>query len=355
MLHEWDDRAAQGRPLFASGDCDPRPDGGHPAVDVLERRLPARRADVPRKRVVLSVLLPARGGEACLSRPTSRPGQPAGRVRLTTRQRQRRSSDDLDGHPAGARCRTGSVGPLGDADDDGRRLGTPARDDRRIRRATRHPHHARLGDDRDVPDRHDLRRSRSGGRAVEGRGVRQARHARPADPVRRDPRPRWRRFRALGRGDDGRARGPRPIGLLRLLRLPRERRPVDGGRLVQDGRHRHDPPRRLRRDPGPLEGPRQVRRRVDLDRRARERPHGPSRRARGRGDRGARREVVRAPAGGDRLPGGQDCERRRVARVPGPEFREMVAAGAVRSRRRDPEDGGRQVPQDRLARGFATA
>src|SRR4026209_1870219 len=62
---------------------------------------------------------------------------------------------------------------------------------------------------------------------------------------------------------------------------------ADGRRLVPDGGHRHDRPRRLRRDAGPGEGPRQVRRRVDLDGRPRERADGASRRGRGGGDRGA--------------------------------------------------------------------
>ena len=47
---------------------------------------------------------------------------------------------------------------------------------------------------------------------------------------------------------------------------------------------------------------------------------------------------------------GQTRRRRRAAGVPGAELRQVVAPGAVRGRRRDPEDGGRQVPQDRAAR-----
>ena len=38
-----------------------------------------------------------------------------------------------------------------------------------------------------------------------------------------------------------------------------------------------------------------------------------------------------------------------------PELREVVAAGRVRVRRRDPEDGGRQVPQDGAARAVREA
>ena len=47
---------------------------------------------------------------------------------------------------------------------------------------------------------------------------------------------------------------------------------------------------------------------------------------------------------------GQTRDRRRAARVPRRRVREVVAAGRVRVRRRDPEDGGRQVPQDGAAR-----
>ena len=69
-------------------------------------------------------------------------------------------------------------------------------------------------------------------------------HAGPPDPVRRDPRERRGRLRPLGRRDDGRARGARPVDLVGVLRVRRGRRPLDGRRLVQDGRRRDDPPRR---------------------------------------------------------------------------------------------------------------
>ena len=71
---------------------------------------------------------------------------------------------------------------------------------------------------------------------------------------------------------------------------------------------------------------------------------------RGRGDRRSRREVVGAAARGRRAQGGRDGDRRRAARVPRAELREVVAARALRVRRRDPEDRGRQVPQDRASR-----
>ena len=49
---------------------------------------------------------------------------------------------------------------------------------------------------------------------------------------------------------------------------------------------------------------------------------------------------------------GQTADAGRAARVPGAELREMVAARALRDRRRDPEDGRRQVPQDCVERAI---
>ena len=83
-----------------------------------------------------------------------------------------------------------------------------------------------------------------------------------------------------------------------VLRRAGRRRSLDGRRLVQDRRHRHDRAERLHRDPGPLQGSRQVGWRVDLDGRARERADGASRHRRGSRDRDPGREVVGAAAGG---------------------------------------------------------
>ena len=47
--------------------------------------------------------------------------------------RHRGRADDLDGHPAGARRRAGQVGSLAVADDDRRRRGRAAGDDRGLR------------------------------------------------------------------------------------------------------------------------------------------------------------------------------------------------------------------------------
>ena len=101
-------------------------------------------------------------------------------------------------------------------------------------RAARPPHRPRLGHDRDEPGRDDLGRTRPGvGPLVAGR-VHPPRQAGRRDPVRRDPCEQRERARALGRRDDGRARGPRTVDLVRLLRVRGRRRPLDGGRLVQD-------------------------------------------------------------------------------------------------------------------------
>ena len=72
------------------------------------------------------------------------------------------------------------------------------------------------------------------------------------------------------------------VGLRGLLQHRRGRRQVHRGRLVQDRRHRHHRAERLRRDPGPDQGPHKERRRVDILGRPRERPDGPRRRRRGR-------------------------------------------------------------------------
>ena len=124
------------------------------------------------------------------SRAAPRPAEPARRLRRGGGDGQRRRADDLDGDPAGARREPDGLGPVADADDDRRRLGAAARDDRGVRRAARPPHHARLGHDGDVPDRDDLGRAGPGARPRGGRRVRQARPAGAAHPVRRDPRAR---------------------------------------------------------------------------------------------------------------------------------------------------------------------
>ena len=81
-----------------------------------------------------------------------------------------------------------------------------------------------------------------------------------------------------------------------LLRRP-VARPVPR-RLAAHRRHRLARRPGLHADQRPHQGRHQVRRRVDLLGRARERGDGPPRRGRGGGDRRARRALERAPAGG---------------------------------------------------------
>ena len=153
-------------------------------------------------------------------------------------------------------------------------------------------------------------------------------------------------FVPLGRRDDGRARGARTVDRIRLLRVGRGRGSLDERRLVQDGRRRDHSPRRVRRGAGSREGPREVGRRVDLHGRAREHAHGTSGRRGGRRHRGAGRKVVGAAARSRRAARGRGGDARRAPRVPRAELCEVVAPRPVRVRRRDPEDRGRQVPQD---------
>jgi fatty-acyl-CoA synthase len=111
--------------------------------------------------------------------------------------------------------------------------------------------------------------------------------------------------RSRGTTSDGRARGARAVGRRLLLRDAGAGRPLDGRRLVPDRRHRLAAPARVHPHPGPVEGRDQVRRRVDLVRRARERADGRTRDRRGGGDRRAQREVGRAPARRRRLREGR--------------------------------------------------
>ena len=126
-------------------------------------------------------------------------------------------------------------------------------------------------------------------------------------------------------------------------------------RLVPDRRHRLDASARVHPDQGPLEGRDQVGRRVDLVGRAREQDHGPPGRRRGRGDRDPRREVVGAAARRRRRSSRASGDGGAAARAPARPVREVVGPRPVRVHRRDPEDRGRQVQEDRAARQFAVA
>ena len=127
---------------------------------------------------------------------------------------------------------------------------------------------------------------------------------------------------------------------------PEAGQPLDRGRLVQDRRHRLAAPAWTHPHPGPLQGRDQVGRRVDLVRCARERADGPPGDRRGGRDRGAERALGRAAARGLRPARGAERDGGRAAGAPGGGLREVVDPGRVRVRRRDPEDRGRQVPED---------
>ena len=150
-----------------------------------------------------------------------------------------------------------------------------------------------------------------------GGGVAVPPHPGPLPGRRRGPpgRPR-RRTPALGRRVGRRAGGARPLDRGRLLRrrgrrTPAPRGQVQRGRLAEDRRRRHHQPRRLPHPHRPRQGRHQVRRRVDLLRRAGERPDGPPGRRRGRRRRRPGREVGRAPAGHRRAQGGRHRRLRR--------------------------------------------
>ena len=110
VLHERHDRPAEGRRLLPSGDRDPLADRGPGPRDQRGRHRAARRADVPRERLVLPVRLHALRREAGVPRPAPRPAEPPRGVRDGAGDDQRRRADDLDGHPAGARREPERVG-----------------------------------------------------------------------------------------------------------------------------------------------------------------------------------------------------------------------------------------------------
>ena len=169
---------------------------------------------------------------------------------------------------------------------DGRRIGGAARHDRGVREAPRATGRARMGHDGDEPRRQHRARQgepRRRRRRVEALVPRVAgvRAAVRRDAALRRPGPSAR----VGRRGHGRARGPRTLGR-RVVPRRRGQGPMDRGRMVQDGRRRDDRRRGLRADLRPLEGRHQVGRRVDQQRRARERAHEPPVRPRSRGVRG---------------------------------------------------------------------
>ena len=162
----------------------------------------------------------------------------------------------------------------------------PESADPRLRRALRRPDRPGLGHDRDQPARVDLAPAVGRRRALRGRALRAARAARGGSS-------RCVDFRIDEEsGGELQVRGPWIAAS--YYDDDTSAREVHRGRLAADRRRRRAAPRLLHPARRPHQGPRQVRRRVDLLGGARERDHGPPRRARGGGDRRPRREVERA-------------------------------------------------------------
>src|SRR6476659_5211040 len=103
VLHERHHGPAEGRPLLASRDRAPRPHGRVPPRRERGGHDPARRADVPRERVVLPVHLLPRRSEAGVPGAAPRPREPPRGIRAGEGDPERGRAHDLDGHPPGAR------------------------------------------------------------------------------------------------------------------------------------------------------------------------------------------------------------------------------------------------------------
>ena len=323
MLHERHDREAEGRRLLA-----PLDDAAHPRRrDLRAARLPplaARRDPARSCRCSTRTRGAIRTWRRCSARSRSIPARTSTRRACSTPSSRRRSRRP----PACRRSGSGSSQML-DAEPDRWDLsalkamlvgGSAA--PRAMIAGFKQRHgltvDPRLGHDRDLAGREPLRPLPRSRRRRRGGALRLHRQAGPAAAARRAPRARRRGERdPVGRRDDGRARDPRPVGRLRLLRHARAGRPVDRRRLVPDRRHRLARPARLHPDPGPDEGRDQVGRRVDLVGRARERADGPPGRGRGGRDRDPGPEVAGAAARRRRAARGEDRDRRGAARLPG--------------------------------------
>ena len=128
---------------------------------------------------------------------------------------------------AGARREPRQVRHLDRAPHGRRRLGGAAVDDRGVREAARAAHPPRVGHDRDGAARDGLRADRARAGAPRGRAVPLPRQAGHPGAVRRDARARAGGLRALGRRDDGRARGARRLDLV-VPTTTRPRAPTAG-------------------------------------------------------------------------------------------------------------------------------
>ena len=210
LLHLGHDRDAEGRPLQPSLPGPARALGVHGGQP---RRRPARDraarcADVPRQRLGFAVRGRNDRGEARAARVAARCRQPARADRDGAGHARGWRADGVPADPGGARRRARAARRLGAAHGRDRRRRRTARPDRGLRPARR-AGAARLGHDRDGPDRH--RRPRPRGacrRALRDAALRPC-QAGASRALRRGARS-WRRgARAVGRRQLRRARGAR--------------------------------------------------------------------------------------------------------------------------------------------------
>ena len=243
VLHERHHRPAEGRPLLASRDRDPRADRagrrlGFTADDVCLPVVPMFHANA----WCFPFSCTMAGVKQVFPGPHLDPVSLLEDFAAAEGDAHRGRADDLDGDPPGARRDPGRTTSRR-SDDDRRRRRATARDDRGVLRAPRPAHRPRLGHDRD-----ELRSGRCPAHPARRPAWRpQEAYSRRAMqgfpiPFCRDPRAGRRGLRPVGRRDDGRARGARPVDRLGVLRVGGRRRPLDGRRLVQDRRRRHHPP-----------------------------------------------------------------------------------------------------------------
>ena len=154
-------------------------------------------ADVPRQRLGAALRRLMAGTDLVLPGPRMTPAGIVGAAGPAPGHRHRRGADDLDGRAAAA----GRPRPVGVAGDPLRRLGGAQGAVGELPQGDRHPDAARLGHDRDQPDRHRLPPAERARRPDRGRAGRRARPAGAAGAAGRPAgrRPGHRRAAALGR------------------------------------------------------------------------------------------------------------------------------------------------------------